>query len=50
LEWCRGSIPVGEEQIDVEWHYKAGKFDVKLSLPKGYTYEIISTECKVEIR
>jgi hypothetical protein len=50
LEWCRGSIPVGEEQIDVEWHYKAGKFDVKLNLPKGYTYEIISTECKVEIR
>ena len=50
LEWCKGSIPVGEEQIDVEWHYKAGKFDVKLNLPKGYTYEIISTECKVEIR
>ena len=50
LEWCKGTIPIGEEQIDVEWHYKAGKFDVKLSLPKGYTYEIISTECKVEIR
>ena len=49
-EWCRGSIPVGEEQIDMEWHYADGKFDVKLSLPEGYTYEIVPTEHKVVVR
>ena len=46
-EWCRGSIPVGEEHIDVEWHYKGGEFDVKLQLPEGYTCEIVPTEHKV---
>jgi alpha-L-rhamnosidase len=50
LEWCRGSIPVGEELIDVEWQYRNGTFDVKLTLPKGYTYEIISTAYNVVIR
>ena len=49
-EWCRGSIPVGDEYINVEWHYKAGEFDVKLRLPEGYTYEIIPTEYKVAIK
>ena len=49
-EWCRGSIPVGEEHIDVEWHYKGGEFDVKLQLPEGYTCEIVPTEHKVVVR
>ena len=50
LEWCRGSIPVGNEQIDVKWHYADGAFDVKLQLPDGYTYEIVPTEYKVSIK
>ena len=50
LEWCKGTIPVGEEQIDVEWHYKGGEFDVKLQLPEGYTCEIVPTEHKVVVR
>lgn len=49
LQWCRGSIPVGEEQIDVEWSFADGKFDVRLRLPKGYTYEIVKTDYKVTI-
>ena len=49
-EWCRGSIPVGDEYINVEWHYKAGEFDVKLRLPEGYTYEIIPTDYKVSVK
>ncbi len=49
LEWCRGSIPVGDEQIDVEWHYTDGEFKVKVALPKGYRYEIVPTEQKVSI-
>ncbi len=50
LEWCRGSIPVGEEQIDVEWQYRDGSFHVKLQLPKGYSYEIIPIDYKVSIK
>jgi hypothetical protein len=50
LEWCRGSIPVGEEQLDVEWQYRDGSFHVKLRLPKGYSYEIIPTDYKVSIK
>ena len=50
LEWCKGSIPVGSEQIDVEWRCKDGKFDVDMELPKGYTYEIIPTTSEVLIR
>ncbi len=41
LEWCRGSIPLGDEQIDVEWRCRDGKFDIEVSLPEGYTYEIM---------
>ena len=50
LEWCKGSIPVGDEQIDIKWHYDNGKFDVKLKLPEGYSYEIMPTEDKVLLR
>lgn len=50
LEWCKGSIPMGDEQIDVEWRQLDGKFDVNISLPQGFTYEIIPTEYKVVIR
>jgi alpha-L-rhamnosidase len=50
LEWCKGTIPVGEEQVVVEWNYRDGIFDVKLKLPKGYTYELIPTNQKVLIQ
>ena len=51
LEWCKGSIPVGDEQLDVEWRRLSnGEFDVKLKLPKGFSYEILPTEDKVSIK
>lgn len=50
LKWCEGSIPVGDEQIEVKWKYKRGKFKVELDLPEGYTYEIIPTDYKVNLR
>ena len=49
-KWCKGSIPVGDEQIDIEWQYADGKFDVKLRLPEGYTYEIIPTDYEVIVK
>ena len=50
LKWCEGSIPVGDEQIEVKWKYKRGKFKVELDLPEGYTYEIIPTDYNVNLR
>jgi hypothetical protein len=50
LAWCKGSIPMGDEQMDVEWRFKGGRFDVKLSLPQGYTYEIVQTNNPVTLR
>ena len=50
LKWCKGSIPVGDEKIDVEWRNRDGEFNVKISLPEGYSYEIIPTESRIEIR
>ncbi|MBR3677404.1 MAG: family 78 glycoside hydrolase catalytic domain [Alistipes sp.] len=49
LEWCRGSIPVGDEQIDIEWHYTDGEFKVKMALPQGYTCEVVPTDYKVTL-
>ena len=50
MEWCKASIPVGEEHIAVEWHCLNGEFKVELNLPKGYSYELIPTSCKVTIQ
>jgi alpha-L-rhamnosidase len=50
LKWCKGSIPVGDEEIDVAWQNRDGEFNVKISLPEGYSYEIIPTESRVKIR
>lgn len=51
LEWCKGSIPVGDEQLDVEWRRLSnGEFYVKLKLPKGFSYEILPNEDKVSIK
>jgi alpha-L-rhamnosidase len=50
LEWCKGSIPVGDESVDVEWSCKEGKFDVTLHLPDGYRYEVIPTSANIIIK
>lgn len=50
LKWCKGSIPVGDDKIDLEWTYADGEFKVKLDLPKGYSYEIVPTNHKVTIK
>ena len=50
LAWCKGAIPVGEEQIEVEWKYSGGEFNVELRLPKGFTYEIVQTDYKVVLK
>jgi hypothetical protein len=39
LKHCKGSIPVGNESVDVEWTMQDGQMDVSLKLPQGYTYE-----------
>ena len=50
LDRCEGSIPIGDEQIDVEWQYCDGKFKVDIDLPEGFSYEIISTNYEVELK
>ena len=39
LKHCKGSIPVGNESVDVEWTMQDGQMEVSLKLPQGYTYE-----------
>lgn len=41
LEWCKGVVPIGDDQLEVEWQLRNGEFEVKLTLPTGYTYEVI---------
>lgn len=50
LEHCKGSIPVGEESVDIEWRKENDKFEVTLSLPDGYDYKMIPTDSKVRVR
>ena len=50
LEWCKGSIPVGDESVDVEWSCKEGVFYVTLRLPDGYKYEVIPTTANIIIK
>jgi hypothetical protein len=49
LTWCKGSIPVGNEKIDLKWNFLNDKFEVELSLPKGFTYEIIQTKYPITL-
>lgn len=39
LEHCKGSIPLGNGSIDLEWTNQDGKFEHTISVPKGYTVE-----------
>ena len=42
LSFCKGSIPVGEEQFDLEWRMDNGTVIIdRLSLPEGYTLEVM---------
>ena len=47
LKSCQGSIPVGEESVDVKWSVADGKISVDISLPEGYTYECLPTDMEV---
>ena len=47
LEHCKGSIPVGEESVDVEWKKEGGKFVVALSMPEGYSYKLVPSGSEV---
>ena len=49
LEHCKGSIPVNEESVDIEWRKDKDKFNVTLSLPEGYNYKVITTEKEVNV-
>ena len=49
LEQCKGSIPVGDESVDVEWTKNGEEFSVSLSLPEGYNYGVMPTENKVTV-
>ena len=47
LEWCKGVVPIGDDQLEVEWQLRNGEFEVKLTLPTGYTYEVIERSSRV---
>lgn len=49
MEHCKGSIPVGEESVDIEWTKNGEDFAVILSLPEGYNFEVIPTQNKVNV-
>lgn len=37
LSHCKGSIPVGDESVDVEWKIENGELTANVTIPKGYT-------------
>lgn len=40
MPWCRGTIPVGEDAISLEWREEEGKRFYRVSVPDGYTIEV----------
>lgn len=40
LEWCKGSIPVGEEVIELEWSRSNNTIQYALQIPLGYNVKI----------
>ena len=40
VKHCKGSMPLGQEQIDLEWQVKDGMLYYKIHLPKGYKAEV----------
>ena len=49
LASCRGSIPVGEESVDIEWTIADGRLSGTISLPKGYTFECLESDLESNI-
>ena len=49
LKQGKVSFPVGEDKIALEWSVENGTFDVRASIPEGYTCEVIPTSSKVNI-
>lgn len=39
LTHCKGSIPVGDESIDVEWTFENGTLNATVIIPEGYTVD-----------
>ena len=50
LEWCKGVVPIGDDQLEVEWQFRNGEFDVNIAPPTGYTYEVIETSSRVGVK
>lgn len=46
LKQCKGSVPVGNESVDVDWTIEGEEMKVTLKLPQGYTYESSSPGIK----
>lgn len=46
LKQCKGSVPVGNESVDVDWTIEGEEMKVTLKLPQGYTYESSSPDIK----
>ena len=40
---------MGEDKIAMEWTAENGTFDVRASIPEGYTCEVIPTSSEVNI-
>ena len=49
LKQCQGSIPVGEESVDVKWTMADGKAQVELSMPEGYTYKLAASDLEATV-
>jgi alpha-L-rhamnosidase len=39
LKYCKGSIPVGDESVDVEWTLEDGTLNATVFIPEGYTVD-----------
>ena len=49
LNHCKGSIPVGDESVDIEWTMESGELNANITIPKGYTpVRICNKELKKE--
>ena len=49
LTTSRGSIPVGQESVDLEWTMADGKLSGTIALPEGYTFECLDSDLDITI-
>lgn len=49
LTTCRGSIPVGQESVDLEWTMAEGKLSGTIALPEGYTFECLDSALEIDL-